>query len=401
MKRVVVVKLAVTPDQGAALKATLAACNRAADLASRVAQASPDRRAFALHKAVYPELKAAGLSAQPAVRVIKKVADAYAARAANLKAGNHGPPDSERHARVAGRPVGFRPDAAQPFDDRCLSWQLDASTVSIWSTAGRLRNVRFVCAPWQLKLLADRRGETDLVLRDGVFSLHATVDQPAPEPITPPRESAAAGWVGVDLGIVNLAVTTEDNPAELDGRWSGGAVTKRRAKNQAMRTGLQKVGTKSAKRKLKRRRRKERRFATDINHQLSKTIVAQAQRTGRGIAIENLSGIRERVRLARKQRAQIHSWAFGQLRDQITYKAQAAGIPVQVVDPRNTSRTCSACGHCDPGNRRKQSEFRCARCEWEGHADHNAARNIAALGHQNYWGAQSTVPKAATTLTTS
>lgn len=55
----------------------------------------------------------------------------------------------------------------------------------------------------------------------------------------------------MDLGIVNLAVTTDDDPATLDVRWSAGAVTARRTKNAAMRASLQRVGTKSAKRKLK------------------------------------------------------------------------------------------------------------------------------------------------------
>ncbi|GCE39484.1 mobile element protein [Rhodococcus wratislaviensis] len=161
------------------------------------------------------------------------------------------------------------------------------------------------------------------------------------------------------------------------------------------------MGTKSAKRKLKKRRRKETRYATDINHQLSKTIVAQAQRTGQGIAVEDLSGIRDRVRLARRQRQQLHSWAYAQLRDQITYKAQAAGVPVQVINPRNTSKTCHRCGHCATANRHSQALFRCRGCGWTGHADHNAAANIAALGHDNYRAAQSTVPKAATPLTAS
>ncbi|TQC39061.1 transposase, partial [Rhodococcus sp. WS4] len=105
--------------------------------------------------------------------------------------------------------------------------------------------------------------------------------------------------------------------------------------------------------------------------------------------------------LARKQRQQLHCWAYAQLRDQITYKAQAAGLPVQVINPRNTSKTCHLCGHCDTANRHSQALFRCRDCGWTGHADHNAAANIAALGHNNYRAAQSTVPKAATPLTAS
>lgn len=400
VKRTVVVKLAVTDAQDEALKATLLICNHAADFVSDAAQRCADRRAFTLHKSVYTQVKSMGLSAQPAVRVIKKVADAYTARTANLKAGNYGRRGSRRYQAVADTAVRFRPDAAQPFDDRCLSWQLTSSTVSIWTISGRIKGVRFVCADWQRKLLTDRKGETDLVLRDGSFYLYATVDQPSPIPVVPVKDPVE-GWLGVDLGIVNLAVTTDDDPNSLDVQWSDGAVTARRRKNLAIRTALQRVGTKSAKRKLKKRRRKEQRFATDINHQLSKTIVAQAQRTDRGIAIEDLSGIRDRVRLARKQRAQVHSWAYAQLRSHIEYKAEMAGVPVQVIDPRYTSRTCSQCRFCDAKNRRRQAVFECQECGWTAHADHNAARNIAALGHENYWAAQSTVPIAATSLASS
>ncbi|RZL76945.1 MAG: transposase [Rhodococcus sp. (in: high G+C Gram-positive bacteria)] len=388
VKRIVAIKLAPTAQEYAALYATLVACNAVATMVAEVAQTTRDRRAFAMQRLVYIACKDRGLSAQPAVRTIKKVADAYATRDSNLAKGRHGCPDSSRYRRVVSTPIAFRPDAAQPFDDRCLSWQIELSTVSIWTTVGRLKNVRFVCAQWQREHLASRRGESDLVYRDGQFYLYATIDTPDPDPITP--ADSRSGWLGVDLGIVNLAVTTDDDPTHLDVRWSGGAVTARRKKNLALRRALQRVGTKSAKRKLKARRRKESRYATDINHQVSKAIVAQAQRTERGIAIENLSGIRERVRLARTQRQQLHSWSYAQLRDQICYKARLAGVPVQVVDPRNTSRTCHHCGHCAKSNRPSQAKFRCHGCGWIGHADHNAAHKIAQLGHTHYRAAQST-----------
>ncbi|RAS71005.1 IS605 OrfB family transposase [Lentzea atacamensis] len=56
----------------------------------------------------------------------------------------------------------------------------------------------------------------------------------------------------------------------------------------------------------------------------------------------------------------MHSWAFAQLGQFLTYKAQQAGVVVVVVqvDPAYTSQTCQACGH----------------------ADYNAAHNIAARG---------------------
>lgn len=50
-------------------------------------------------------------------------------------------------------PITFRPEAAQPYDDRCLSWQYDQRTVSIWTLDGRVKNIRFVCSADALKML--------------------------------------------------------------------------------------------------------------------------------------------------------------------------------------------------------------------------------------------------------
>lgn len=113
--------------------ATLAACNTAADRVSRVAF---ERRVFSrndVQKLVYAELKAAGLGAQAAVRTIKKVVDAYTTLRANLRNGNLGKPGAKRRVKAESKPIRFRLDAAQPYDDRMLSWQHDQGTVSIWT----------------------------------------------------------------------------------------------------------------------------------------------------------------------------------------------------------------------------------------------------------------------------
>ena len=69
-------------------------------------------------------------------------------------------------------------------------------------------------------------------------------------------------------------------------------------------------------------------------------------------------------------------WAFGQLRAFVEYKAKLRGVPVLVVDPRDTSRRCSGCGHTERLNRVSQSEFRCRSCGHGENADLNAAENI-------------------------
>ncbi|MFV9506037.1 MAG: zinc ribbon domain-containing protein [Oscillochloridaceae bacterium umkhey_bin13] len=56
--------------------------------------------------------------------------------------------------------------------------------------------------------------------------------------------------------------------------------------------------------------------------------------------------------------------------------AQRAGVPVMAVEPRHTSRTCSACGHCAKANRCSQAVFCCVVCGNQAPADVNAALNI-------------------------
>jgi len=77
------------------------------------------------------------------------------------------------------------------------------------------------------------------------------------------------------------------------------------------------------------------------------------------------------------------SWAFYQLRVFVAYKARAAGVLVVYVDPRNTSRTCAQCGHCEKANRRDQAHFLCVSCGHQANADVNAATNIAAKAEVN------------------
>jgi putative transposase len=150
-----------------------------------------------------------------------------------------------------------------------------------------------------------------------------------------------------------------------------------RYRQRRLRTKLQKLQTRAAKRRLKKLTGKERRFASHTNHVISKQIVAEAKDTGRGIKLEDLSGIRDRITVRKKQRAILHSWTFSQLRLFLVYKAAMAGVSLVLVDPRNTSRECAECGHIAKKNRPNQSTFRCVACSHASNADTNAARVIA------------------------
>ncbi|MER7788158.1 transposase [Streptomyces sp. NPDC097640] len=366
MKLVVQVKLLPTPEQASALEATLRACNRAANYASQVAFVKGLKDRNGLQKEVYADLKARfGLSAQPVVRAVKKVVDAYATLSANLRAGNLGSLMSKRYRAAVGAPIGFRPEAAQPFDDRCLSWQYDARTVSIWTVAGRMRGVRFACSSDQIKTLAaHRKGESDLVRRGGKWFLIATCDLPDPKVYEP------VDWIGVDRGIVNLATTSDGT------NYQGRRLSRYRRWQARKRAELQARRTRSTTRRLARRAHKERRHATCVNHRISKEIVSVAQRTGRGIAVEALGGIRERVRLRRDQRGTLSSWPFHQLGQHLAYKARRAGVPFLEVDAAYTSQRCPRCGHTERANRSDRDHFRCRRCGLAGPADVVAGVNV-------------------------
>ncbi|WP_371548539.1 transposase [Streptomyces sp. NBC_00554] len=384
MKMVVQVRLLPTPMQAAALEATLHACNEAATRVSEVAFERGQFKNFALRKHTYDTVKSRwGLGAQAAQHAIKKTCDAYTTLRANLKAGNLGKPGSRRYRQATEKPITFRPQGAQPYDDRMLSWQIPDRTVSIWTTGGRIKHVAFTASVEQLATLAlYRRGESDLLERDGMWFLIATCEIPEAVPNTDPVD-----FLGIDLGIVNIATTSD---GEI---MAGRELNRIRVRERGLRAKLQKKNTPSAKRRLKKRRHKEARRAKDINHKIAIHVVAEAERTGRGIALEDLTGIRERVRLRKPQRATHSSWSFAQLGQFIAYKARKAGVPVVYVDPAFTSRTCAECGHIDKANRVSQAWFACRNCGFVDHADRNSSRNIRARAWE-LWrrGAQSTAP---------
>lgn len=345
MRLTAVVKLLLTKSQHESLEATLRQVNDACDYASGVAWDTKTFSKYRLQQATYHDIKHRfGLTAQVVIRLLAKVADAYK-------------PDRKRKRT-------FRPLGAIAYDDRILRWH-DSGEVSIWTIEGRQR-ISFVADGRTRALLASRRGESDLVYRGGKWYLLATVEVEEPPPGTP------EDWLGVDLGKSNIA---SDSDGEIH---ASERVEKSRKRYERIRGKLQKAGTKSAKRHLKRLSGRERRFKKDTNHVLSKSIVSKAKESDRGIALEDLKGIRERTgkRLRRSQRGRHSKWAFGELRSFLEYKARLAGVPLVCVEAAYTSRECNECGHCERANRRSQSEFVCKGCGHVAHADTNAALNI-------------------------
>lgn len=343
MNLTLMVKLLPTTEQHLALLETMerfnAACNAIAEVAFEHRTANKIR----LQKLVYDCIrKEFGLSAQMTVRAIAKTCEAY--------------------KRVKSIKPTFKPHGAIIYDQRLLSWK-GLDRVSILTLQGRIL-VPIVFGEYQAARLKRIRGQADLIYRDGTFYLAVIVDVPEPPQGTPKE------FLGVDLGICNIAA---DSDGEL---FSGGHLNGLRHRYARIRQRLQKKGTQSAKRLLKKRRHRESRFVANVNHRIAKMLVAKAKDTGRGIAIEDLKGIRDRITVSKAQHRTQHSWAFHQLRSFIEYKARLAGVPVVLVNPRNTSRTCPHCGCIDKRNRPGRDHFRCVTCGFAGPADTIAAVNI-------------------------
>jgi len=348
MKITVNLKLKPTLEQEQILFRTLESCNEICNVLSRYAFDAKDFGQYNLHKAKYHELRRLSpLSSQMIVRCIAKVSDSYR---------------SDRTTCHV-----FRKWSAQPYDDRIFSFK-EGDQVSLWTLTGRMK-IPFVCGEYQRKYLRFRKGEVDLVFNKNnkKWFLNIVCDIPEQEP------EFSGRMLGVDLGIVNIAT---DSDGEV---FSGKTIEENRLWHQKRRAILQKKGTKASKKRLRKLSGRQQRFQTWVNHNISKQLVLKAKRTCSGIAIEDLTDIRDGVTARKGQRNRLHNWSFNQLRSFLTYKSLMYRVSLVTVDPRNTSRTCPECGCVDKKNRKSQESFSCIDCGYTAPADYVAAVNIAKV----------------------
>ena len=271
MKLTLQLQVVPSAEQRDRLLQTMERVNEAATFA---AQAGFEAGVFSqpsIHKLAYAQIRSRfGLSAQMAVRAIGKAVECFA-----------------RDRSLC--PV-FKPHGAITYDERIFSFK-GIDKVSLWALPQGRIIVPLVYGEYQKQRFDRIKGQADLVYRKGKLYIYCTVDIPAGSPVR------ASDFLGVDLGVANIA-------SDSDGRRHYGSQVKSvRHRHRRLRRKLQKKQTRAAKRRLRLLAGKERRFAAWVNHNISKQIVAEAERSGRGIAIENLNGIRERVKAGRKQRA--------------------------------------------------------------------------------------------------
>lgn len=228
-----------------------------------------------------------------------------------------------------------------------------------------------------------------------------------PLAVTPRASRGQGSATGVDRGAVVLSADVQGNLSRLP--WD--TITKldnkvrrlqrsqeRSAKDRGYKSAhaAKKAGKNSKSsvrrdREIVETRAKISRIVQDVQHKVARRLVEENDI----IAIEklNLAGMSSKAKAKvdphnpgeflpngqsakRALNRKLRLSALAQFGEFLKYKARLSGGQIVEVNPRNTSRRCSSCGHVAHENRESQAIFVCKACGYNDNADHNAAINI-------------------------
>ncbi|MBF2022279.1 MAG: IS200/IS605 family element transposase accessory protein TnpB [Hydrococcus sp. C42_A2020_068] len=353
-----VCKLKPTPEQAPQIEAMLQAFADGCNFANESVNPKVTNK-VTIQAQTYGQLRSRfGLSANQAVRVCARVA-------ANRKT-----------AKLKGKSVKmFKPTSAD-YDARIFAFREKDWSVSL-TLLGHREQIELDVGKYQSGKLKGRKPTSATLCkhRDGQFYIHIQVSDETPQPIK------SNHVIGVDFGRRDIAVTSDGK------KWDGKPIEKVRdkfSKTRALLLAKVSKGTRTTRRRvrkiLKRLSGRERCYQAWLNHNISKRIIETAKSQSAMVAIENLTGIRDRTNQQprnKTERRRSNSWAFYQLRTFVEYKGLKEGIGVVAVNPAYTSRTCHVCNHL---GLRSEKRFKCGNCGWHGDADVNGAINISKLG---------------------
>ena len=247
-----------------------------------------------------------------------------------------------------------------------------------------------------------------------------------PLAIAPRKERGKGSAVGIDRGVVHMSADSNGQFSDLD--W--GSITsldnkirrlqrsqERSAKEQgfnsaheAKKAGKQSKASVRRGKEIANTKAKISRIVKDTQHKVSRKLVEEHDI----IAIEklNLANMSKKAKAKvdpnnpgeflpngqtakRALNRKLRLASLAQFGEFLEYKARLSGGQVVEVDPRNTSRRCSSCGHVAQENRESQAVFLCKACGFKDNADHNAAVNIldrALRDHKGelneFWGGE-------------
>jgi len=197
-----------------------------------------------------------------------------------------------------------------------------------------------------------------IFVRDGEFYISLTFD------VTPKEKQRMNLCLGVDLGIRRVA-TCSDGRLIIDKKFN-----KEKRKLRYLKRCLQSKGTKSAKKRLKKIRRKERNKNKNQTHLVANEIL---KTNANIISLENLKGIKAKKHKNQNKNG-ISQVPFFELRRILTYKAENMGKHICLVSPAYTSQIDSVTG-IKEGTRKGIRFYAKSGVVYD--ADINAAINIA------------------------
>ena len=227
--------------------------------------------------------------------------------------------------------------------------------VSLSTIYGRIK-IPIEIPEYYWKYLDWKVCSADLLYNKGLF-LHIVFSRDIISP------KISGGFLGVDVGINNVAVTSDKR------FFSAKQIKRRKIMFKHLRAKLQSKGTRSSRRLLKKFSGRENRWMTWVNHNISKEIVKCREGT---IVMENIKGIR--TNKGRRFNFWLHSWSFAQLQSFIEYRGIMNGKKIIKVSPYHTSKSCSRCGEFGT---RSKNFFHCLHCGYSLNADLNASFNLA------------------------
>ncbi|URR35234.1 transposase [Thermosynechococcus sp. HN-54] len=360
----VVCKLRPTPEQSLEIERFLKAFADACNFTNKTVQPTVTNK-ITIQNMVYRELRSRfGLSANQAVRVCARVGA------------------NRQTAKLKGKVVKAFNSTSADFDARIFAFREKDELVRL-TLLGRRETLQLDIGEYQREKLRGRRPTAAQLCkhRDGFYYIHIQITEEVPQP------SERTTVIGVDLGRREIAKTSTGRG------WDGNPLNELRDRFHRVRASIQKrasQGTRSSRRAcrklLKRLAGQERRFQEWLNHSISAAIVREAKALNAVIAIEDLTGIRERLNQqprSKTERRRSNCWSFYQLRQLIEYKCLREGVRWVAVNPAYTSQTCHRCLQIHPEplqSYRKGKEFACGHCGWQGDADLNGALVISSLG---------------------
>lgn len=192
--------------------------------------------------------------------------------------------------------------------------------------------------------------------------------------------------IGIDVGVKVFAYTSNNeiiNPAkehdltnDINKMIKAQKVLSRRKKGSKNRL--------KAKEKLAKKHLKIKNKRNDFLHKISNKLSENQTVKVEDLKIKNMSkkakGSIENPNMRASAKSGLNrsilQQSWGKFFELLEYKLKRNGGELIRINPKNTSLTCSCCGHISKENRKTQAKFKCEVCKTELHADYNASLNI-------------------------